>query len=261
MRQVEPKVFLLGETKCNPAGVHAYLKAIGVPDWSTDAPTDAEGLIEIYGRGCYRSFAPGMNANVTRVREGNATYLQNIAKQRHGSVFEHVSANFVFLHVSRVFTHELVRHRAGCAVSQESLRFVRLDDIDFWVPPDIEANPAALAIFEEAVKAGEQWQKQLADIYGLDAPDVPFERKKAITSAMRRVAPEGLGTMIGWTANFRSLRHVIEMRTNPASEHEIRLVFAKVAEIAKASWPNAFGDYEVEVVEGLPWYRTSFSKI
>ena len=35
--------------------------------------------------------------------------------------------------VSRVFTHELVRHRAGSAFSQESLRYVRLTDIGFRV--------------------------------------------------------------------------------------------------------------------------------
>ena len=42
--------------------------------------------------------------------------------------------SFVLHNVSRVVTHELVRHRPGTAVSQESLRFVRLTDIPFWFP-------------------------------------------------------------------------------------------------------------------------------
>ena len=33
-----------------------------------------------------------------------------------------------------MFTHELVRHRVGTSISQESLRFVRLDDLPFWFP-------------------------------------------------------------------------------------------------------------------------------
>ena len=44
--------------------------------------------------------------------------------------------------VSRVATHELVRHRAGVAVSQESLRFVRLDDLPFWFPEWARRTPS-----------------------------------------------------------------------------------------------------------------------
>lgn len=261
MRLVEPKVFLVGETKSNPLGIQGYLTEIGVPDWTCDSPTDAEGLLEVYGRGCYRSFKPGLNPNVSKVREGNAQYLANIKQQRHGSVFEHVSANFIFLYVSRVFTHELVRHRVGTGISQESLRFVRLDNLDFWMPPDIADNPEAKAIFEEAITKGEEWQMQLASVLGLDDPSAGFSYKKRMTSAMRRIAPEGLATMVGWTANFRTLRHVIEQRTDPAAEDEIRLVFGKVAEIAIQRWPNAFGDYEVGYFRDLPRYSTFNSKI
>ena len=78
---------------------------------------------------------------------------------------------------------------------------------------------------------------------------------------MRRIAPDGLATAIGWSSNFRTLRHVIEMRTNPAAEEEIRLVFAKVAEILVARYPNAFGDYEIEMADGLPWYKTQNRKV
>jgi thymidylate synthase (FAD) len=261
MKLVEPKIFLVGESRAFSLGVRAYLTEIGAANWVTDSPSDAEGLLELFGRGCYRSYAPGMNPNVTKVREGNKEYLANIKEQKHGSVFEHATANFLFLYVSRVFTHELVRHRVGTAMSQESLRFVRLDDIKFWIPPDIAANEAAKKIFEEAITAGERWQQELAAVLGFNAPGVSFDYKKKMTSAMRRIAPEGLATMIGWTGNFRTLRHVIETRTDPSAEHEIRLVFGKVADLATQRWPNAFGDYEVETVDGLPWYRTINSKI
>jgi len=261
MNPVEPKVFLVGETKAY-IDIRKYLEAIGASKWTTDCSTDSEGLIEMYGRGCYRSFAPDLNPNVTKVREGSATYLANIIKQEHGSVLEHATANFVFLHVSRVFTHELVRHRVGTAISQESLRYVRLDELDFWIPPEIAANERARKIFEEAITRCENWQRELAEIFNLDSPDVSFEYKKTITSAMRRIAPEGLATMIGWSANFRTLHNVIGLRTAPSAEHEIRLVFSKVAEIVINRWPNVFGDLIADsVINGIPWYQSPNPKI
>ena len=262
MRIVEPKVFLVGETRCISEGIHAYLNEIGASQWRSDgASNDAEGLIELYGRGCYRSFHAGMNPNVTRVREGNKEYIQNLLNQAHGSVLEHCTANFIFLHVSRVFTHELITHRVGMAKSQESLRFVRLDELDFWMPPEIASNPEAKQIFEDAIKDGEERQRELARIFDLDNPETPFTKKKQLTSAMRRIAPEGLATMVGWTGNFRTLRHVIETRTDPAAEREIRLVFGKVAEIAQQRWPHVFGDYTVTQEDGLPVYSSMYHKV
>ena len=124
MDLVKPKVFLIGESRVVEDGLQGFLAHIGVPDWTTDAPSDPERLCEVYGRLCYRSFEPGLNPNVTRVRQGNDPYLSNVLKVGHGSVIEHAVVNFIFADVSRVFTHELVRHRAGTAISQESLRFV-----------------------------------------------------------------------------------------------------------------------------------------
>ena len=261
MRAVEPKVFAIGETVAITDGVKALLSEMGVPNWHTDSPTHAEGLIETYGRLCYRSFAPGLNPNVKRVREGNKDYLSNIINQLHGSVFEHTSVNFVFVGVSRVFTHELVRHRVGTAISQESLRFVRLTDLDFYIPEEIRANPKALEIFTEAIESGERWQRELAATLGLDNEGTAFEVKKRLTSVMRRIAPEGLATVIGWTANFRTLRHVIELRTDAAAEWEMRFVFGEVAKFVMARYPNAFGDFTAQPNEGLPHYTTLTGQI
>jgi thymidylate synthase (FAD) len=75
---------------------------------------------------CYRSWEPGLNPNVSRVRTDSAQYLGNVVRSQHGSVLEHANFTFVLHNVSRVLTHELIRHRAGSAFSQESLRYVRL---------------------------------------------------------------------------------------------------------------------------------------
>jgi thymidylate synthase (FAD) len=260
MEFVEPKVFLIGETRMVEEGLQAYLDHVGTPDWSTDAPTDSERLCEVYGRLCYRSFEPGLNPNVTRVRKGNANYLGHVLEVGHGSVIEHAVLNFVFADVSRVFTHELVRHRAGTAISQESLRFVRLDRLSAYVPSHIKEDEAGLQIFGKTLEYLESVQHELADAYAIE-DEKKFDRKKKLTSAFRRVAPEGLATTIGWSCNFRALRHVIEMRTAPDAEEELRLVFGKVYEAVKDRYTSLMGDYEVEVVDGLPWIRTSHKKV
>ena len=260
MKFVKPTVFLVGETRVNEAGLQAYLEHVGAPGWTTDAPSDSERLCEVMGRLCYRSFEPGLNPNVTRVREGNAPYLENIIGVGHGSVTEHAVLNFIFADVSRVVTHELVRHRAGTAISQESLRFVRLDTLSAYVPMCIEENEAGMTLFAKTFEQLEEVQKTLAEVYAIE-DEKQFAVKKKLTSAFRRVAPIGLATTIGWSCNFRTLRHVLENRTDPHAEEEIRYLFGEVFALVRDRYPNLLGDYEVEDVDGLPWVKTYHGKI
>ena len=137
-------------------------------------------------------------------------------------------------------THELIRHRAGSAFSQESLRYVRLTDIGFRVPPALEpVREQVLSIVEQL----EEFQVSAAKELGIDDEGVPFHVKKEVTSALRRLAPTGLSTDIVWTANARTLRHVIEMRTAEGAEEELRLVFEKIARIMQAEAPGLFQDF------------------
>lgn len=267
MKFVEPEVLLIGETKI--LGEHEedklqiYLDSIGASDWDTDAPSNSEMLIEVMGRLCYRSFKPGLNPNVVKIREGNEKYLKHLLEVGHGSVLEHSFFNFIFYNVSRVFTHELVRHRVGVAISQESLRFVRLTDLNFWVPSCFrqhEKSEKIMQIVVETIQYLENRQKELAEIFEIDDQQ-KFQEKKVLTSAMRRLAPDGLATSIGWSANARTIRHTIEMRTDPGAEEEIRLVFGKLGMIMKERYPNLFGDYEIEVVDGHPWFKTQHRKV
>ena len=137
-------------------------------------------------------------------------------------------------------THELVRHRAGSAFSQESLRYVRLTDIGFRVPAALEpVREQVISIVEQL----EEFQLSAAKELGIDEEGVPFHVKKEVTSALRRLAPTGLSTDIVWTANARTLRHVIEMRTAAGAEEELRLVFDSVARIMQAEAPALFQDF------------------
>jgi hypothetical protein len=137
-------------------------------------------------------------------------------------------------------THEFVRHRAGSAFSQESLRYVRLADIGFRVPPALEpVREQVLSIVEQL----EEFQVSAAAELGIDSEGVPFHVKKEVTSALRRLAPIGLSTDIVWTANARTLRHVIEMRTAAGAEEELRLVFDRIARVMQVEAPGLFQDF------------------
>ena len=242
MHRVEPEVHLLAYTQIDRDGLEDYLNSIGAVGWDTDAESDLEELIEVMGRGCYRSFGTELNANLTKVREGNKPYIENIIRVNHGSVLEHGFISFIFHNVSRVFTHELVRHRVGVAISQESLRFVRLDDLGLWIPSCYANNKRADRIFRLAWEQAELNYSDLLseEVLGFDLNTQPFHVKKEYTSAARRVAPIGLSTSIGWSCNVRELRHIIAMRTDDSAEEEIRIVFEKVQDIAKTNWPTLF---------------------
>ena len=245
MREAEPRVHLVARTMPDEDVLYVYLESVRAGMFLDsrvvfDSPED---LVEIAGRMCYRSWQPGLNPNVTKVRMDQRDYLENIVKSRHGSVLEHVSWTFVLQDISRIVTHELVRHRVGAAVSQESLRYVRLDEIPFWLPEWAQADEELVGYIRHLVRELEKFQGWAADHFKIDDPGQNFTNKKRLTSFMRRLAPEGLATSMTWTANARTLRHVIETRTDPAAEEEIRLVFGKVAEIMLRESPMLFGDF------------------
>lgn len=302
MRETTPQVFLIAEPKLNWDEVERYLEVVGgtawldrlmpweegmrnpaFPDedmgrWRLKADIhDAEAVVEFAGRGCYRSWEPGLNANVRKVREDSGEYLDNILSSKHGAVLEHAQFTFQFHDVSRVFTHELVRHRAGVAISQESLRFVRLTDLGFRIPPILAEGPETKAYHPASsayskvpmrdavisiVERLEEFQRDAAEAFGLDDEGVPFYYKKEVTSALRRLAPIGLSTGMAWSANARTLRHVIAQRTAPGAEEEIRLVFDQVARRMRDKCPMLFGDFdEVAHESGVPAWVPEYEKV
>jgi thymidylate synthase (FAD) len=247
VHETTPAVFLISRPAVDLEGMRGYLRDVGGESWlerrldGPDAsPNAGELLVEFAGRACYRSWEPGLNPNVRKVRTDQREYFANILRSGHGSVLEHANYSFALRNCGRVFTHELVRHRAGSAFSQESLRYVRLADIGFRVPPALAPlRERALAIVEQL----EEFQRSAAQELGIDDDGVPFHVKKEITSALRRLAPIGLSTDIIWTANVRTLRHVVEMRTDEGAEEELRLVFDQIATIMQAQAPGLFQDF------------------
>ncbi len=297
MRLVEPTVYLLAAPQIDWVAMERYFDEVGwSKDWferltgddSADID-DGEALAEFAGRRCYRSFGIGDNPNITQVRTDSQAWFDNTLDSGHGSVFEHGMFTFAFEGVSRVFTHELVRHRVGVAISQESMRYVRLTDIPFWFPEwvrpkfdaagemidsgDTDLVERCLGVLEVL----ENHQRWMGYHFGLEADPNKiidpspryaekgkgFKFKKFVTSFMRRFAPDGVATGIIWSGNARTLRFVIQKRTEAAAEEEIRLVFAKVAEMMIEGFPLIFGDFKPVPVEDsdVPAYVPEYAKV
>ena len=100
----QPRVYLVGRQSVDADAIAAFLRDHEL-SWETDTEVGAETLCEMAGRVCYMSFGQG--------RKTNAEYLGNIMQMAHGSVLEHAAWNVLITGISRSFTHELVRHRAG----------------------------------------------------------------------------------------------------------------------------------------------------
>jgi len=243
MKPTKPIVIKIGETRIDREGIGKMLKALGVsPEGATrfeEAPDNGETLVELAGRICYESFEVGLNPNVTRIRLNPQEYFENLLRKGDGSVSEHAMVSFALIGVSRIMTHELVRHRVGIAVSQESLRYVRPKELKFWIPDELTAEQRKA--MEAAIDQLEESYRTLEKSIRWD--EMNMDSKKRLTSAIRRILPDGLATNVIWTANHRTLRWVIEMRTDPSAEVEIRMVFDQIAEICKRDYPNIYQDF------------------
>lgn len=242
---LEPSVRLVGRLTIDEGELSAFLEDEGVESWKTDTDVAAQKLVEVAGRLCYKSYAkprPG----------GNASYLGHILEVGHGSVIEHAVYNFIITGVSRSFTHELVRHRAGWAYSQRSQRFVDEKDCAFVEPGPIANDPELHAIWLDAVKVAHLAYARLAE--GLmskfaDVEDRTLRRKKA-REAARSILPNATETQIFVTANARALRHFIEARADESADAEIRKVAVALLKVLQAESPNLFGDYTLVDLPG-----------
>jgi len=247
----DTKVFVIGQTMIDPSTIDAYLLHMGVSpnarlmiyDRELAIQSHMDRLVEVMGRLCYKSVEPGLNPNITKIREDAAIYLHNLIESGHGSVLEHASINFIISGVSRVFTHELVRHRVGTAFSQESMRYVRLTpDARIRLTPslsDAHRDRLLNRVFDLMTEI-DAVNKEI----DLDNEKMGFTRKKKITSDLRSFVPMGVLTEMGFSANVRTLRHLIQVRTDPSAEQEIREIFSLIALACIERAPHMFADFE-----------------
>lgn len=251
----EPKVYLVGRQVVDDAEIQRFLEDEGAA-WTSDTEVGAERLCEAAGRLCYMSFGKG--------RKTNEEYLGNIIGVGHGSVLEHAVWNFVLTGVSRSFTHELIRHRAGFGYSQLSQRYVDESTARYIEPDCIADDPKLHAIWIEAVEKAQSAYRDL--VTGLtekfaEHPEATMRRKLA-RQAARSVLPNACETKIFVTANARALRHFIELRANDHADVEIRSVAVGILRIMQREAPNIFGDYEIRPhVDGSDVAYTEHRKV
>lgn len=257
-RPVEIEIFQIAKTRVQQEEVDRWLQHVGASNFVGPDPgivSDPAFLVALAGKRCYMSFEAGLNPNVTRIRQDYAAYFDNILASGHGSVLEHGVYSFAIEGVSRVFTAEMNRHRAGWAISEGSLRFIRFDkEIPFWMPDSIREQPGddddlrrrketSRAIFLAAFRSDEMFYGQLLEVWGMNESDKNFAYKKKVTSCLRRIVGLGVATGGVWTGNIRALRHVLTMRCSEVAEEEICHVFSRVAKLMAESEPLMFGDF------------------
>lgn len=277
-----PKVYFVGYTEMHEPEVERFLRETGNEDFlksiaaaRAEGISSAEILCSMFGKLCYRALSLGHNANVTRVRD-IPDNIRGTFDQGHGSVFEHVGFNFVITDCSRVFTHELVRHRIGTAFSQTSGRYCRIENLRMvWDPildPVKDLFEKALWDIENTVylaecrlglrKPPEGFPRVTPDTWVAIQHDDPrikwvpdnsfdFTTRKKITSALRRIAPNGQDNEIAFSVNLRSLRHTILMRTAGYAEWEIRVVFAEIYRQLKEKYKLIFHGAKEKLIDGI----------
>jgi thymidylate synthase (FAD) len=257
----EIDVFCLSRSVVDRVAVRAWLNRLGATEFEIppeDQVADPALLVALAAKQCYLAFQPGLNPNVTKVRTDMVEYLDNVLKQKHGSVLEHAVYTFAIDGCSRVFTGEMNRHRAGVAISERSMRYVRYENIRFWMPEifrDDTNDPADLrdkkgasrALLSTAFHQDEVMMRDFAEIWKEElSPASTFHGKKTLTSAFRRGVGMGIATGGIWTLNLRALRHVISLRTDPGAEEEIVHVCQKIGHYMLDNLPEIFGDFFVE---------------
>ena len=228
------------------------------------------------GKLCYS--AVGVDEITQKLTEEEiARYVNMLASIGHESPLEHVSFTFAIEGISRACTHQIVRHRIA-SYSQQSQRYVKLEQFEYIIPPAIEKNPEAKRIFIEAMERDQKAYDELVDLlledilidkhaadYGScikeilkENPDAVPDRskvldlyaekffedyrkaeKQAIEDA-RYVFPNACETKIVITMNARSLLHFFNVRCCNRAQWEIREMATEMLKECKKIAPALF---------------------
>ena len=188
---------------------------------------DPEIVIANCATTCYNSSPKDIEASRKMIR--------SLAKAGHEAMIEHAHATFKLSGVSRVLTHELVRHRLF-SFAQRSQRYVKENEPSYVVPDALICNGVkdsniqhARDIFDTAMHNAWQAYKLLLEA-GLKPEDARF------------VLPNACTTEIIVSGNFREYRNFLKLRLGPRAQWEIRkaanIILDKLYEIA----PSCFED-------------------
>ncbi|MPQ42366.1 FAD-dependent thymidylate synthase [Clostridium tarantellae] len=184
---------------------------------------EPEKTIAAAAKLCYS--AVGVDDIMEKLTEENTEkFLNMLMSYGHASPIEHVSFTFAVEGVSRSLTHQLVRHRIA-SYSQQSQRYVKLEQFEYIVPPAIEENEEAKILFIKAMKESQNSYDEIAKIlkekYICQGINDKMAEKKAIEDA-RYVFPNACETKVVFTMNARSLINFFHHRCCERAQWEIR---------------------------------------
>lgn len=189
---------------------------------------DPEQTVALAARLCYS--AVGLDELKEKIGSGDIRqFIDKIMTLGHHSVLEHASFTFGVEGISRVTSHQLVRHRVA-SYSQQSQRYVsHVERFDAVLPPAIAANEEAKRIFDFTVGVVHQAYKQLVEM-GLQPEDA------------RYLLPNATETKIIITMNARELLHFFKLRCCERAQWEIRSMAVGMLKLAKQVAPTIFRD-------------------
>lgn len=203
---VTPEVRLLAHTKIDEKAISEYMSI-------QDASTDAETLLTMAGRNCYRSFHRPNEATYN-----DADYLRRtLGDQGHWSIAEHATATLYFTGVSRAFLAELTRHR-HLSFSVESQRFINANDANIVMPPAlVNTKPELQDYYRTTAEVA-------IDDYTVMQRDLEDLPKKQRNEAARALLPNCVETRMVVSGNLRAWHEVIQRRTQPDADAEMQEV-------------------------------------
>ena len=190
-------------------------------------------------------------------------FVNKLASMGHESPVEHVTFTFAIEGISRVTTHQLVRHRIA-SYSQQSQRYVKLKQFEYIVPPEIEKIPAAKKVFIETMERDQKTYGGLVNILmekkwrqyeHLELTEKERKKilnkieKEAIEDA-RYVFPNACETKIVVTMNVRSLLHFFNVRCCERAQWEIREMATEMLKECKKVAPILFKNAGPSCVRG-----------
>jgi thymidylate synthase (FAD) len=140
------------------------------------------------------------------------------------ALLDHVMYMFEIEDVSRVTTHQLVRHRMA-SYDQESQRFSAATREGSVTPQSIQSNKAALEAYDQGLKSVyEAYEKMVA-------AGVPKEDA-------RYVLPTAIKTKILMTLSAKALMHLVWQRTALQAQWEIRELANELLQRAREATPE-----------------------
>lgn len=158
--------------------------------------------------------------------EQAANLVRKLVSMGHFSTLEHVTFTFAIEGVSRVLTHQLVRHRIA-SYSQQSQRYVKEHNFETITPITISKNPEAKAKFEKLMVEIQDLYNEFTEM-GIPAEDA------------RYILPNAAETKIVCTFNARSLLNFFSLRCCTRAQWEIRALANKMLDECKKVAPVIF---------------------